>query len=167
MTPAPLDAVAADVYLSVRAKRAGAVKGESKAASHVAEIVVAGFRFGLKSSSAIGSTQATARRQYDQLTVVKRLDSATTALMSALATNDEIKEAKLSLRKPGAGQDDFFTITLENARVTSLTVDCDERGNAVETVLLAFTKIEVAYRAQTPHGIAGATSTFDDEILPT
>ena len=34
----------------------------------------------------------------------------------ALATNDEIKEAKLTMRKPGSEQVDYFLITLNNAR---------------------------------------------------
>lgn len=164
--PPSAGATAADVFLSVRTKRAGAVKGEAKAAGHETEIAVDGFHFGLRASTAVGSTQATARRQYEQLRVVKRLDSATTSLLSALATNDEVKTATLSLRKAAGGQEDFFTITLENARVTSSSIDCDAHGNVVETIELAFTKIEVAYRAQQASGIAGASFTFDDELLP-
>jgi type VI secretion system secreted protein Hcp len=165
MIASPGDAVAADVFLAVTTKRAGAVKGEGVAKGHQAEIGVTGFHFGVSASSAVGSGQATSRRQYETLTVVKRLDSATTPLLSALATNDEVRQAKLSLRKPGDGQDDFFTITVSNARVTSVAIDCDEGGNAVERVEIAFTKIDVAYRVQTALGIAGATSTFSDEFV--
>ena len=85
--------------------------------------------------------------------------------MSALATNDEIKELKLSLRKPGLGQEDFFTITLSGARVVGLDIDFDAGGETVERASFAFTKIDVEYRVQGADGILGAASTFADELL--
>jgi len=158
-------AAGADAYLSVRTKRAGELKGEVSVKGHENAIEVNGFEFGVAASSAIGSGQATARRQYKHLVVTKRLDSSSTSLMSALATNDEIKELKLSLRKPGLGQEDFFTITLAAARVVGLDIDFSEGGDAVERASFAFTKIDVEYRVQGADGILGAASTFADELL--
>jgi len=158
-------AAGADAYLSVRTKRAGELKGEVSAKGHENSIDVHGFEFGVAASSAIGSGQATARRQYKHLVVMKRLDSSSTSLMSALATNDEIKELKLSLRKPGLGQEDFFTITLSGARVVGLDIDFDAGGETVERASFAFTKIDVEYRVQGADGILGAASTFADELL--
>jgi type VI secretion system secreted protein Hcp len=155
----------ADVYLSVRTKRAGDLKGEANSKGHENAILAHGFQFGVSAASAIGSGQATARRQYKHLIVTKRLDSASTSLMSALATNDEVKELKLALRKPGDGQDDFFTITLAGARVVGVDLDCDESGETVERVSFAFTKIDVEYRVQSGDGVLGAASTFTDELL--
>ncbi len=158
-------AAGADAYLSVRTKRAGELKGEVAVKGHENSIDVHGFEFGVAASSAIGSGQATARRQYKHLVVMKRLDSSSTSLMSALATNDEIKELKLSLRKPGLGQEDFFTITLSGARVVGLDIDFDAGGETVERASFAFTKIDVEYRVQGADGILGAASTFADELL--
>jgi type VI secretion system secreted protein Hcp len=163
VNPAP--AAGADAYLSVRTKRAGELKGEVSAKGHEHSIEVHGFQFGVAASSAIGSGQATARRQYKYLIVVKRLDSSSTSLMSALATNDEVKELKLALRKPGIGQEDFFTITLTAARVVGVDLDFDAGGKAVERASFAFTKIDVEYRVQGADGILGAASTFTDELL--
>ena len=163
VNPAPV--AGADAYLSVRTKRAGELKGEVSAKGHENSIEVHGFEFGVAASSAIGSGQATARRQYKHLVVTKRLDSSSTSLMSALATNDEIKELKLSLRKPGLGQEDFFTITLSGARVVGLDIDFDAGGETVERASFAFTKIDVEYRVQGADGILGAASTFADELL--
>jgi type VI secretion system secreted protein Hcp len=163
LNPAPV--AGADAYLSVRTKRAGELKGEVSAKGHENSIDVHGFEFGVAASSAIGSGQATARRQYKHLVVMKRLDSSSTSLMSALATNDEIKELKLSLRKPGLGQEDFFTITLSGARVVGLDIDFDAGGETVERASFAFTKIDVEYRVQGANGILGAASTFTDELL--
>jgi type VI secretion system secreted protein Hcp len=168
MVPLPSDLPAsggADVYLSVRTKRAGEIKGEANSPGHEKAILAHGFQFGVSSGSAIGSGQATARRQYKHLIVIKRLDSASTSLMSALATNDEVKELKLSLRKPGDGQEDFFTITLASARVVGVDLECDESGQTLERATFAFTKIDVEYRVQATDGVLGASSTFSDELI--
>jgi type VI secretion system secreted protein Hcp len=163
VNPAP--GAGADAYLSVRTKRAGELKGEVSAKGHENSIEVHGFEFGVAASSAIGSGQATARRQYKHLVVMKRLDSSSTSLLSALSTNDEVKELKLALRKPGDGQEDFFTITLAGARVVGVDLDLDAGGDAVERASFAFTKIDVEYRVQGANGILGAASTFTDELL--
>lgn len=158
-------AAGADAYLSVRTKRAGDLKGEATAKGHENWIEVHGFQFGVAASSAIGSGQATGRRQYKHLVVTKRLDSSSTSLMSALATNDEVKEFILALRKHGGSADDFFTITLNGARVVGVDLDFDDSGETIERASFAFTKIEVEYRVQGADGTLGATSTFNDELI--
>lgn len=155
-----------DMFLRVRCARAGDVKGESVAKEHVDEIVLSSWHWGLAASSAIGSTRATARRSFKHLTVLKAIDSSSTALMNALATNDEVREAKLSMRKAGGSQLPFFTLTLGLARVSAIDLDIDESGTAVERVSFAFGKIEVEYRRQQAGGQRGASTTFLDELLP-
>ncbi|MBX3623021.1 MAG: type VI secretion system tube protein Hcp [Rhizobacter sp.] len=156
---------AIDVFLSVQTKRAGKLKGESQAVDHKEEIVVHGWSWGIAASSALGSAQATGRRSYKNLSVTKRIDSASTSLMSVLATNDEVKEAKLSMRKAGEGQRDYFTIKLSNARVTSLDLECGEDGDAIERITFAFTKVQVDYELQQATGHRGGGTSFQDEIL--
>ncbi len=166
MPAAPKPASAIDVYLSVQTKRAGKLKGESQGVDHKDEIEVHGLSWGLAASSALGSSQATGRRSYKNLVITKRIDASSTALMSVLATNDEVKEARLSMRKAGEGQRDFFTITLTNARVTSLDLECDESGDAIERVSFSFNKVQVDYELQQASGQRGGSTSFQDEILP-
>jgi type VI secretion system secreted protein Hcp len=166
MAPTPTPAAAGgDIFLHVQTKRAGKIKGEASASEHEDDIVIASWNWGLSAGSALGSGKATARRSYKHLTVFKGIDSASTALMSALATNDEVKEARLAMRKAGEGQVDFFTIVLGGARVSAIEIDVDDRGTPVERVEFAFTKVEVDYRRQEGSGQAGATSSFMDEVL--
>ena len=157
---------AIDVFLSVQSKRAGKLKGESSAVDHKDEIVVQGWSWGVASASALGSAQATGRRSYKNLVVTKRIDAASTALMSVLATNDEVKEARLSMRKAGEGQRDFFIITLSQARVTALDIECGENGDAVERVCFSFNKVSVEHERQQATGQRGGSTSFQDEILP-
>jgi type VI secretion system secreted protein Hcp len=155
-----------DIFLHVQTRRAGKIKGESTAPDHVDDIQVSSWSWGLQSGSAIASGKATARRAYKQLTVFKAIDSASTALMSALATNDEVKEARLAMRKAGEEQIDFFTIILSGARVTAIDIQVDDRGTPRERVEFGFTQVEVQYRRQETSGQAGASSSFMDEVLP-
>lgn len=155
----------ADIFLHVQTKRAGKVKGEATEPGHADDIQVDGWQWGLSAGSAIGHTQATSRRSYAALTVHKHIDSATTALMSALATNDEVKEAKLTLRRAGGDQEDFFTVKLENARITSVQHSGEADGGTRETVTIAFTKVEVEYKPQKSTGQRGGSHVFNDELV--
>ena len=156
----------ADIFLHVQTKRAGKVKGESTTAGHVDDIVLTGWNWGLSAGSALGNTQATGRRSYTALTVCKHIDQATTALMAALATNDEVKEAKLTMRRAGGSQEDYFLITLKAARITSVQHDAVSDGGTQEVVTLAFTEVEVEYRPQRSGGGRGGSFMFTD-TLPT
>jgi type VI secretion system secreted protein Hcp len=156
-----------DIFLRVQAKRAGRLKGESVSPGHEDDIEVESWRWGVQASSALGSTQATARRSYSGLTIVKRIDSSSTALLSALATNDEIKEAVLTMRKSGGEAVDYFLLTLKEARVTQIDHGVSDDGGTRETVAFAFRKVEVEYRKQQAGGSRGASHMFTDEILPT
>jgi len=155
---------AADVFLHIQTKRAGKIKGEASSPGHVDDIVVTAWQWGLSASSALGHTHATARRSYTALTVHKHIDLATTALMSALATNDEVKEAKLTMRRAGGEQEDFFIITLKGARVSAVQHATDDTGGTRETVALAFTEVEVEYRPQKASGARGGSTTFTDQL---
>ena len=155
-----------DIYLSVQTKRAGKVKGEVTVTGHTDDIQVRGWTWGASAGSALGSAQATSRRTYKHLTVSKRIDSASTALLSALATNDEVKEAKLTMCKAGGKALDYYKITLKGARVVSIDLTVGADGQPTELVSFAFTKVEVEYTPQQRIGIGAGASTFTDEILP-
>lgn len=154
-----------DSFLHVQTKRAGKIKGEATSPNHVDDITVQAWRWGLDASSAIGSTQATGRRSYTSLIVQKQIDLATTALMAALATNDEVKEARLTLRRAGGEQEKYLVITLKGARVVSVHHDPDPEGHPCETVAIAFTKVEVEYHPQKASGLRGGSTTFTDELI--
>lgn len=156
---------ASDIYLHIQTRRAGKVKGESTMPGHVDDIIINSWQWGLSASSAIGSTQATGRRSYTALTVHKNIDQSTTALMSALATNDLVKEAKLTMRKTGDGSEDYFLLTLKDARITGVSHVTAADGGTCESVSIMFTKVEVEYRPQKTTGARGGSFTFTDELV--
>ena len=158
--------VGADVFLHVQTKRAGKVKGESTTAGHADDIELRGWTWGAQAGSAIGSTAATARRSYKQLVVFKGMDSASTALLSALATNDEVRECTLAMRKAGGEPLDYFRMTLGGARVVAIDVDVDAQGRPLEKVAFAYTKIDIEYKRQDAKGASAGAFAFTDEVLP-
>ena len=155
-----------DIFLHIQTKRAGKLKGEVATTGHADDIHVNGWHWGLSAGSALGDTQATSRRQYTALTLHKGIDQATTALMAALATNDEVKEAKLTMRRAGGVQEDFFIVTLKGARITSVQHEVTADAAAREVLTLAFTEVEVEYRPQRSSGGRGGSTIFTDS-LPT
>ena len=155
-----------DLFLHVKTKRAGEVKGESSTQGHEDDIEVFGWTWGVQAGSAIGSSAATARRSYRQLVVSKGVDSASVGLLSALATNDEIKEAVLSMRKAGGSVLDYYRMSLAGARVVDVAIDVGIDGWPIERVTIAFTKIEIEYKKQQATGGSAGSFSFSDEVLP-
>ena len=58
--------------------------------------------------------------------------------MSALATNDEIKEAVLTMRKAGGEAVDYFFITLKRRGMTQVEHATTSDGDTSEEVTFAF-----------------------------
>ena len=155
-----------DIYLHMQAVRAGKIKGESQVAGHIGDILVSGWHWSVASDSAIGSNKPRSRRSYSALRVTKKIDMATTALMSSLAKNDEIKEAKLTMRKSGGEPIDYLTITLSGARISGLEHTVQSNGDTVEELSISFTTVEVEYQPQGSAGLAsGGTTKFNDDVL--
>jgi type VI secretion system secreted protein Hcp len=158
-----------DIFLSIETVRAGALRGESSDPDHVGHIDVVEWSWGMASPTESGGFMATGRVQIHPVRFVKRADSASTGLMSALRSNDEIKKAVLTMRKAGGAKPvDYFTVTLEKGRVLTYEVrsQYDEHGvpALMETITLGFTRITVDYRGQERRGGGHATSSYSDEI---
>jgi len=162
---APAGGEASDVYLHVQTKRAGKIKGESTAGGHDGDIQVRSWSWGANAGSAIGSTAATARRQYRQLVVTKGIDSASTGLLSALATNDEVKEATLTMHKAGGEALDYYRMTLHNARVVGVDLEVGGDGRPTERVSFTFTAVDIEYQRQDEAGQSCGSFSFSDEVL--
>ena len=156
-----------DMFLKIDGAKQGPIKGESADARHGGEIDVVSWSWGMDSSSdAFG--QATARTSFDQLRIVKRVDSATTALMSALRNNELEKKAVLTVRKVDGEQAlDYFIITIEKARLTHHRVGGGEGAESyalTEELALSFQKVSVEYVPQGKTGGGRGTMTFETEI---
>jgi type VI secretion system secreted protein Hcp len=156
---------AGDMFLSVSGSKAGAIAGEAHDSAHKNEIEVLGWSWGMQGRRDLGGGgQATGRATVRELTILKRVDKASTALMSALRTNEAIK-AKLTLRKTGKSQLEFLTIEIEDGRVNSVDLEGGDvsGGSAlIERIAFTFNKITVTYVPQGPDGRAQGATSFND-----
>jgi type VI secretion system secreted protein Hcp len=86
------------------------------------------------------------------LSLFKELDKASPKLMEACATGSVIPRAVLMVRKDsGDAHLDYLVITMENVRVSSLSIDSTTSDTRpTEHISLNFTKIEVKYIPQDP-----------------
>jgi type VI secretion system secreted protein Hcp len=161
-----LGAGAGDIFLMVKGAKHGLIKGESQDSTHKGEIEVLSWSWGMQAKPSLGGGGASGKATINDLKIVKRLDSASTALMAALRTNEQIQKAVLTLRKAGKGQLEYLKITIEQGRITSVTVDAGDLSGSpevVEKVSFSFNKIEVEYVPQGKDGQPQGGMTFVDQ----
>lgn len=157
---------AGDMFLMVKGAKFGVIKGESQDAAHPDEIQVLRWSWGMQSKSSLDAGTAMGRATRNDLKIVKRVDRASTPLMIALRTNEPIQKAVLTLRKAGESQLEYFKITIEQGRVTSINIDGgDVTGGAdvLENVSFSFNKIEVEYTPQGKDGRAQGSLVYADQ----
>jgi len=158
---------AGDMFLMVKGAKHGLIKGESQDDAHKGEIDVLSWSWGMQAKANIGGGTATGKATINDLRIVKRVDSASTALMLALRTNEPITKAVLTLRKAGKGQIEYLKITIEQGRVVGLTIDTVETTTGspdiLERLSFSFNKIEVEYVPQGKDGLPQGGMTFADQ----
>ena len=154
------------MFLMVKGAKHGLIKGESQDAQHKGEIEVLSWSWGMQGKASLGGGAATGKAAMHDLKITTRVDSASTALMLALRTNEPIQKAVLTLRKAGKAQLEYMKVTIEQGRVMSLTIDGgDNTGTAevLERVTFSFNKIEVEYVPQGKDGQPQGSTTFADQ----
>lgn len=157
-----------DIFLKVETTKQGPIKGESRDDKHRDEIDVAAWSWGMEAKTALGAAGPAPKATVNELVVTKRVDSASTALMSALRNNDEIKKAVLTCRKAGTVQHEALRITIQKGRITGLAVETGREEDATATlserVTFAFKRINVEYIPQGDDGQPRGAMMFEAEI---
>lgn len=153
-----------DMFLLLESKRAGVVKGESVDKTYTEQIDITGWSWGMDSATALGGTTATGRTALSHLRLSKRVDAASTALMSVMRSNDEIKKAVLTVRKSGGKQIDYFVLTVENGRIVKFEINGHGGPEMTEELSIAFKKMKVEYHVQDEKGARKGASTFETAI---
>ncbi|MDB5876219.1 MAG: Hcp1 family type secretion system effector [Ramlibacter sp.] len=149
-----------DMFLKVETARQGVVKGESADKQHSQEIDVLAWSWGMRAQSALSGGGASSKATLDELRITKKVDSASTALMSTMRSNELIKKATLTVRKAGGDPIEYMKITLQDARITQLGVESEEH-ELVERMSIAFQRINVQYVPQGQDGQVRGSMTFE------
>ena len=156
-----------DMFLSVRGARSGVIKGEAQDKTHEHEIDVSSWSWGMQARPTLGGGVASGKAEMRDLRIIKRVDSSSTALMSALRSNELITKAVLTVRKAGKSPLEYLKITIEQGRVTGLSIEAGDRQGGTdvfEEVTFTFNKISVEYVPQGPDGQARGGMMFADQF---
>ena len=156
-----------DIFLSVKGARSGVIKGESQDQRHGNEIDVLSWSWGMQAKAALGGGAASGKAIVHELKIVKKVDSASTALMSALRANEMITKAVLTQRKAGKAPLEFLKVTIEQGRVTGLTIEAGDNAGSpdlFEHLSFSFNKITVEYVAQGKDGQGTGSMMYTDQF---
>jgi type VI secretion system secreted protein Hcp len=151
--------VAADIFAKL-----GDIKGESHDNKHKDEIEVLSWSWGVTNSVAVaGSGTGSGRANFHDLSFTHKIDKASPVLMQACATGTHLKEATITHRKAGKGQQEFLVIKMNDVIITALG-DADSDDESMETVSLAFAKVDIEYRPQKADGSLDAGVHFKYDL---
>ena len=145
--------------------RIGDIKGESVDSKHKDEIELLSWSWGVsRSASGSGSGAGTGKAHFNDLSFTHKIDKASPLLLKACATGQHLKEATITRRKAGKGQQEFLVIKMNDVLVTSVADSDDSGGGPMESVTLAFAKVDLEYRPQKPDGSLDAGLHFKYDL---
>src|SRR4030081_2992627 len=141
--------MASDIFAKI-----GDIKGESLDAKHKDEIEVLSFSWGVMNAGGVasGSGGGAGKATFQDLSIVHPLDKASPKLLEACATGTHLKEATITHRKAGKGQQEFLIVKMNDIIITGVTHGGTSAQPASEIVTLAFAKVDFEYKPQKPDG---------------
>lgn len=153
--------MAVDIFLNMGPN----IKGETtdKERAKEGDIDVLAWSWGMSQSGTthMGGGGGSGKASFQDLSFTKYVDSATNALMFALAKGTHVEKATLLVRKAGDGQKPYITITMEEVLVTSVsTGGSGGEDRLTENVTLNFAKVTFGYSAQSEKGVLTAVKPF-------
>jgi type VI secretion system secreted protein Hcp len=154
--------MAADIFAKI-----GDIKGESLDSKHKDEVEILSWSWGVTNAGPIraGSGAGAGKATFHDFNFVHRIDKASPILMKACATGQHIKEATITVRKAGKGQQEFLIIKMNDVIVTGVNLSSagDASDNA-EHVALQFAKVDLEYKPQKRDGSLDAGLHFKYDI---
>ena len=109
--------MAADIFAKI-----GDIKGESTDDKHKDEIEVLSFSWGVTNAatSDAGGGGGVGKATFQDLSIVHKIDKASPKLLQACATGTHLKEATITHRKAGKGQQEFLIIKMNDVIITGV-----------------------------------------------
>jgi len=154
--------MASDIFAKI-----GDIKGESPDDKHKGEIEVLSWSWGVTQSGtmAFGGGGGEGKASFHDFNFTHHVDKASPVLMKACATGEHIKEATITVRKAGKGQQEFLVIKMNDIIVTSVAPGGSGDGAAtMESVALQCAKVDLEYKPQKADGSLDAGLHFKYDI---
>ena len=153
--------MAADIFAKI-----GDIKGESLDDKHKDEIEVLSWSWGLTNPvvTSGGGGAAAGKAHFQDFSFTHNIDKASPVLMRACATGVHIKEATITHRKAGKGQQEFLIFKMNDVIITGVTQSDSAESGRPESVSLVFSKVDLEYKPQKPDGSLDAGVHFKYDI---
>ena len=153
--------MALDMFINMGAN----IKGESrdKVQGPKGDVDILAWSWGMSQSGTthMGGGGGAGKASFQDLSFTKYVDSASSALMVALAKGSHIPEVKLLVRKAGEGQQKYIHITLKEVLVSSVsTGGSGGEDRLTENVTLNFAQVKFDYTPQDSKGTVAGDKTF-------
>jgi len=142
------------------------IKGESADAKHKDEIDIESWSWGeTNAATHAGGGSGAGKVSVQDFHFVMQLNRASVGLMKACATGEHIKDATLSARKSGKGQQEFLVIKFNDVLISSYQSGGSEGSvSPIDQVSFNFAKIDVEYKPQKADGSVEAGIHFKYDI---
>ena len=133
------------------------IKGESTDDKHKGEIELMSWSWGAHQTgtAGVGGGAGAGKVSKEDFRFMKRTDKSSPNLMIACATGQHFKQAIMTARKAGGGQQEYLKMTLSDVIVSGYNTEgTGDAGSPVplEHVSFNFTKLELSYKPQKPDG---------------
>jgi type VI secretion system secreted protein Hcp len=134
------------------------VPGPSTSKTNAIDIL--SFSFGASQTAVIGAGSSggearAGRANVSDVTIMKVLDKTSPALFENCVTGTYLTKVELFYDKPvGNKQEDYFTILMDNALITSIQLSGSSE-NPMESISFAFSKVKVSYNPEANGKLTG------------
>ena len=154
--------MASDIFAKI-----GDIKGESLDSKHKDEIEVLSWSWGVQQSGTMahGGGGGEGKASFNDFNLTHHVDKASAVLMKACATGEHIKEATITVRKAGKGQQEFLIIKMNDILITSVNPSgSGDSAATAESVALQCAKVDLEYKPQKADGSLDAGLHFKYDI---
>ena len=154
--------MASDIFAKI-----GDIKGESLDSKHKDEVEVLSWSWGVQQSGTMahGGGGGEGKASFNDFNFTHHVDKASAVLMKACATGEHIKEATITVRKAGKGQQEFLIIKMNDILITSVNPSgSGDSAATAESVAMQCAKVDLEYKPQKADGSLDAGLHFKYDI---
>ncbi|MEA2464318.1 MAG: type secretion system secreted protein Hcp [Acidobacteriota bacterium] len=154
--------MASDIFAKI-----GDIKGESLDSKHKDEVEVLSWSWGVAQSGTMahGGGGGEGKASFNDFNFTHHVDKASPVLLKACATGEHIKEATITVRKAGKGQQEFLIIKMSDILITSVNPSgSGDSAATAESVAMQCAKVDLEYKPQKADGSLDAGLHFKYDI---
>ncbi len=166
------DSTSLDIVMYMKSKRSGDIQGESDRvfADNKPRMDLIGYFLATEAPTDMSTGGGTGRRQYAPLRIVRNADAASSSILSAFATNDDVSVDVSVFKAGGDAQtkdaQPMLRIGIKKVRIKTYTMLAGGAfsSGAIEIIDFAFREIELESAPQTNTGKRGGVRMFSDVL---